>query len=448
MGLLTSFMQAHVFGWDVSLIPPVILPLASTFMLTLVRVFSGLLGYDSEMLHMYKELGGRELLMRRKIEDGGATSWEPSPLVEAPWSGWLLHLLGLNVIRSTIGSLLQMFQDREAKLWEGKHIVGYASPDEIQAGKLLAAHPSFCIISTTSKSLPLKDWLSDKQANMFFPIPSRPMDAQEELSIFTAIGHPKELADTLLQFTEKYRASISANNILRSQRLETLDLSFIISQSLLSQFLPAIERLNLNTLLKESNICMKADAVYSRKLSPHKQMFIILLHQFNPSPRIEGDNIIYPPPSSSGEQTYPTIIPSFKPSEDLAGISSHVPYHFYNNSLQTGLMCDLAIDLELLGKHVVLLGNQGVGKNKIVDRLCQDMPNIDALFTTLEEYDKMNVKCLKYTKINLVVRRIADLVMTKSHGTMRASFENVRMRYGGNGKLCWMPTSRALPRKQ
>lgn len=42
--------------------------------------------------------------------------------------------------------------------------------------------------------------------------------------------------------------------------------------------------------------------------------------------------------------------------------------HFYDNSLQTGLMRDLAIDMELLGEHLVLLGNQGVGKNKIVDR--------------------------------------------------------------------------------
>ena len=32
--------------------------------------------------------------------------------------------------------------------------------------------------------------------------------------------------------------------------------------------------------------------------------------------------------------------------------------HFYDNSLQTGLMRDLAIDLELLCEHVVLLGNQ------------------------------------------------------------------------------------------
>lgn len=45
--------------------------------------------------------------------------------------------------------------------------------------------------------------------------------------------------------------------------------------------------------------------------------------------------------------------------------------HFYDNSLQTGLMKELALDLEVLGQHVVLLGNQGVGKNKVVDRLCQ-----------------------------------------------------------------------------
>jgi hypothetical protein len=32
--------------------------------------------------------------------------------------------------------------------------------------------------------------------------------------------------------------------------------------------------------------------------------------------------------------------------------------YFYDNSLQTGLMRDLAVDLELLGEHLVLLGNQ------------------------------------------------------------------------------------------
>lgn len=48
--------------------------------------------------------------------------------------------------------------------------------------------------------------------------------------------------------------------------------------------------------------------------------------------------------------------------------SSHVPFmnNYLDNSQQTILMRDIATDLEIMGEHVLLLGNQGVGKNKIV----------------------------------------------------------------------------------
>ena len=77
MGVLTSMLQAHALGWDVSYIPPALPSTASCSTSTLVYIFGALLGYEVESVHMYKELGGRELVMRRKVEDGGATSWEP-----------------------------------------------------------------------------------------------------------------------------------------------------------------------------------------------------------------------------------------------------------------------------------------------------------------------------------------------------------------------------------
>lgn len=77
MGLLTSFVQAHALGWDISFTPPALPSTASSSTSTLVTVFSQILGYEIEAIHMYKEIGGRELIMRRKIEDGGATTWEP-----------------------------------------------------------------------------------------------------------------------------------------------------------------------------------------------------------------------------------------------------------------------------------------------------------------------------------------------------------------------------------
>jgi hypothetical protein len=54
-----------------------------------------------------------------------------SPLVEAAWSGRLLHLSGLDVTGSTAGSLSRIFQDREVELWAGKRIVGSATEDEV-----------------------------------------------------------------------------------------------------------------------------------------------------------------------------------------------------------------------------------------------------------------------------------------------------------------------------
>ena len=150
MGLLTCFLQAHALGWDISFIPPALPSTASSSTSTLVKVFSQILGYETESVHMYKELGGRELTMRRKIEASGATTWEPrsarvssgvlkiililrlnSPIIEAAWTGRLLHLAGLDVIGATAGSLARLAQDREAELWEGKRIVSNASAEEV-----------------------------------------------------------------------------------------------------------------------------------------------------------------------------------------------------------------------------------------------------------------------------------------------------------------------------
>lgn len=86
VGLLTTLVQAHALGWDASLVPPAAPATASASTSTLVRTFGEVLGYGAgvegsegsmEAVHLYKELGGRELLMRRRILDGGATTWEP-----------------------------------------------------------------------------------------------------------------------------------------------------------------------------------------------------------------------------------------------------------------------------------------------------------------------------------------------------------------------------------
>lgn len=130
------------------------------------------------------------------------------------------------------------------------------------------AHPSFRVISTVSKSLPIKDWLSDEHANMLFAVPSQPMDRQEESLILARTGCPEDIVEKLRAFAEKYRQSISEDTVQKSRKLGTrslariarriakhpndLDLRRLLNQTLLAEFLPVAERMNLNTLLEDS----------------------------------------------------------------------------------------------------------------------------------------------------------------------------------------------------
>jgi von Willebrand factor A domain-containing protein 8 len=132
------------------------------------------------------------------------------------------------------------------------------------------AHASFRVISTASKSLPLKDWLSVEHANMFFPIPSQPMTLGEESSVLIETGCAPEFVETLLNFATKYRQSLSADSVLKNRKLGTRslvriarrlacfpqddDLNAILGRSLLSEFLPAVERMSLDSMLGEASI--------------------------------------------------------------------------------------------------------------------------------------------------------------------------------------------------
>jgi hypothetical protein len=95
--------------------------------------------------------------------------------------------------------------------------------------------------------------------------------------------------------------------------------------------------------------------------------------QFHPTPVNTPEGLFFPPAASARGLGKPTLIPAFDAARDPAGAASFVPHmdHFFNNSVQSALLRALGVDLEPLGEHLVLLGNQGVGKNKLVDRLCQ-----------------------------------------------------------------------------
>ena len=83
--------------------------------------------------------------------------------------------------------------------------------------------------------------------------------------------------------------------------------------------------------------------------------------QYNPPPNVREDGVLFFPEASDPyDRAKSVFIPRFDASQDPEGVASHVPHmdHFFDNSIQTGLMRDMAVDLELLQEHLVLLGNQ------------------------------------------------------------------------------------------
>lgn len=112
---------------------------------------------------------------------------------------------------------------------------------------------------------------------MFITVPSQPMDTAEEADILTQTGASQVHIQTLLTFADKYRRVMTSDAVQRNRKLGTRslvritrrlaafpwddDLYVILGRSLLAEFLPATERISLDTLFEECGIRKKTPLV-------------------------------------------------------------------------------------------------------------------------------------------------------------------------------------------
>jgi hypothetical protein len=122
---------------------------------------------------------------------------------------------------------------------------------------------------------------------MFFPVPAQPMGRPEEEAILRATGCPAQLVGRMLAFAERYRASMSEDSVQKNRKLGTRslvriarrmaidsgagaevegeggegDLRAVLSRALLLEFLPGVERMNVDQLFDEAGIVRVASAV-------------------------------------------------------------------------------------------------------------------------------------------------------------------------------------------
>lgn len=339
----------------------------------LVEKFAQLLGYELEPIMLYQDMTSRDLLQKRITEPNGDTTWMMSPLVEAALNGRLAVLDGLHRInQGSFAVLHRLIHDRELQLFDGTRLLRHDRYEQIKANsemtdedmkerKVFPIHPAFRIIALSEPPVPgsaSQQWMTPEMLTMFLFHHLRPLSLKEEVDVVTKVVQKCPNMDKLLKFVHELRkstdpamtsiaASLSTRQLIRiAKRLASFpskDLHGIIQKACMSSFLPKLPRDSLEQTMEAADI----------KVTPKADV------DTNNNP----DHLITCSVKDGMLTIGNTQVTVFNP-----GNKTKVPdVLFYENPQHLAVMEDMLKDF-LLGEHLLLVGNQGVGKNKIVDR--------------------------------------------------------------------------------
>lgn len=343
----------------------------------IAREFAEMLGYSTEPVMLYQDMTARDLLQQRYTLPNGDTAWRPSPLVTAAIEGKLLLLDGIHRVNlGTLAVLSRLLHDRELDLYDGTRLLRWDryqtlkeqlqfSDEQLQERSIFPVHPSFRVLAlaeppvvganTSSSNSRGQQWLGPELLTMFLYHSVTPLAKAEEIGLIQGLtpNVPKEAAEQLLHLTHSLRktndptaqslaSSLSTRQLLRiCRRLSQYpeeSIAHAVNKACLSRFLPSLARASLQKSLANCSI------------------------QDAPDPAEHTND--YSCMVKDGVLTIGNVsAPIYNPNEKMK-----VPdVLFYDNPQHMMVMEDMLKDF-LLGEHLLLVGNQGVGKNKIVDR--------------------------------------------------------------------------------
>ncbi|KTF83224.1 hypothetical protein cypCar_00026056 [Cyprinus carpio] len=246
----------------------------------------------------------------------------------------------------TARDLLQqrLLHDRELALYDGTRLLRWdryqtlkdelkLTHQELQDRSIFPVHPSFRIIALAEPpqvGSTSQQWLGPEILTMFLFHTIKPLAKAEETAVIQ--GMALSLA-----------SSLSTRQLLRiCRRLSQYpeeSVAHAVNKACLSRFLPSLARSALQKSLVNCSI------------------------EDQPDPASEQSHL-YTCTVKDGLLTIGNVsVPVYSPDEKMK-----VPdVLFYENVQHMMVMQDMLKDF-LLGEHLLLVGNQGVGKNKIVDR--------------------------------------------------------------------------------
>uniref|UniRef100_T1INA4 von Willebrand factor A domain-containing protein 8 n=1 Tax=Strigamia maritima TaxID=126957 RepID=T1INA4_STRMM len=335
----------------------------------LVSKFADMLNYEVEPVILYQDMTARDLIQQRSTTNEGDTIWKNMPLVTACLQGKIAVLDGLHRVNpGTLAIIHRLVHDRELQLFDGKRILRHDRYDrlkteekltvtDLDAKGVLRMHPAFRLIALAEPPVigsSTQQWLNPELLTLFFYHSMRPLSLAEETEVVCGRGSSDKMRD-ILKFTHAFRktedatlqsvaTSLSVRQLMRiHKRLKKYpneNANELIQKACLSRFLPSLVKLSLNRQLQDY-------------LEPSTNRIKVEdLHKAITSEVKDGVLRIGSVTTSVYKPEAKTKVPDVL---------------FYDNAQHLSVMEDMLKDF-LLGEHLLLVGNQGVGKNKIVDR--------------------------------------------------------------------------------
>jgi len=333
-----------------------------------VRQLASVLGYNTETIQLYSDMTARDLLQQRTTTSTGDTVWRMSPLLEAALEGKMAVLDGLHrVHRGTLAVLQRLIHDRELQLYDGTRLMDQSKYDLIKeengwsdsemAGRgVLPIHPAFRLIALAEPPTVGQakgQWLTAEILSMFTFHEMRPLKQSEESQVLTTVTAASgEVMEDILRITHRLRTSedgalrsvatnLSTRQLLRlARRLEKFQHETaydLINKACLARFLPTLAKESLDKMME--------------KLGVEKTK-----HTLDENIKCTVENNILTIGNTSA--------PIFKPQS-----GGKVPETLFYDTPQNLALMEGMLQDYLLGEHILLVGNQGTGKNKLVDRM-------------------------------------------------------------------------------
>eukprot|EP00755_Sulcionema_specki_P015420 Sspe_Gene.9679::Locus_3257_Transcript_1_1_Confidence_1.000_Length_5642::g.9679::m.9679 len=359
--VLTDMVKDHCLNQHLCLVGD-----AGSGKTALLNEFASILGYAPkiETLHCHYDMSARDLLQRRTTNEHGDSVWEPTSVLTAAIKGRLAVLDSVDKLQpGVLASLSRLLKDKEITLYDGSVLTtpaGYErlrttmDEDQLQSLRIHMVHPAFRVVAVAHP--PKKGgkmWLEGEVQHLFafHAIPSLPPN--EVASILRGRGADSEVITkltTLAKRLDEARQDDPNVPLLSLRQLLRIgvaggDLYRRVADTLLMEIMPAFAAERVENIVRSVGI----ESTKTEGPIPHPVVTT------TPTSRTVtiGDVSLTVRGTLEGQEA--ALVPTV---------------NFCDNEEHTATLQRLLEDFA--GKqHILMIGKQGVGKNRLIDRLLE-----------------------------------------------------------------------------